>query len=188
MTDSSAIYTLHFDADCFKNHSGSEKMLKELFEEYQNDFDEITKDDRLPKILKVWHRELMKRPSPLIDSTEKAAAHLNQIRSEKQKHLAVITIDEARRLINTHIISKGTLTSVLVHPREIFSVAIQDRAASIIIAHNHPSGQLGLDSRDTEITQRIKKAGELLGIPLDDHIIITERGFRSALKTENQER
>ena len=92
----------------------------------------------------------------------------------------MITLDGARRLIGKHEISRGTLTTSLVHPREIFFPAIEDRAASIIIAHNHPSGMLTISEQDREVTKRIKDAGDLLGIPLDDHLIITETGYVSA--------
>jgi hypothetical protein len=72
-------------------------------------------------------------------------------------------------------------TASLVHPREVFAPAMEDRAASIIVAHNHPSGSLDIGDKDKAVTKRIKDAGELLGIKLDDHIIVTGDGFVSAL-------
>lgn len=93
----------------------------------------------------------------------------------------MLTLDGARRLIKTHTISVGTLTSSLVHPREVFAPAIEDRANSIIIAHNHPSGSLFVGKKDKEVSQRIKDAGDLLGIKLDEHIIIAGDDFVSAL-------
>jgi len=66
-----------------------------------------------------------------------------------------------------------------VHPREIFAEAMNDRACSIIVAHNHPSGRLEASHEDIEITRRISEAGEILGIPLLDHIIFSETGFIS---------
>ena len=68
----------------------------------------------------------------------------------------------------------------LVHPREVFSLAIEDRAASIIIAHNHPSGSLSISENDKEVSQRIRQAGEIIGIRLDDHIIVAGDEFVSA--------
>jgi len=70
--------------------------------------------------------------------------------------------------------------SSLVHPREVFSPAIEDRAASIIIGHNHPSGMLDISEQDKDVTKRIRTAGELLGIRLDDHIIVAGGDFVSA--------
>jgi DNA repair protein RadC len=92
----------------------------------------------------------------------------------------MLTLDGARRLIKSRTITVGTLMSSLVHPREVFAPAIEDRAASIIIGHNHPSGRLDISEQDREVTKRIKMAGELLGITLDDHIIVTSDSYVSA--------
>jgi len=130
--------------------------------------------------LEFWRRKYSKKLAPLIDSTEKAAELLTNIKNKKQEHLVLLTLDGARRLINNRIVTIGTLMSALVHPREIFSYAVEDRAASIIIAHNHPSGMLDISQQDREVTNRIRQAGELMGIRLDDHIIVTGDSFVSA--------
>ena len=131
--------------------------------------------------LEFWRRKFAKQTRPLIDNPEKAAEQLSFIRNKKQEHFVMLTLDGARRLINTHTVTVGTLTASLVHPREVFAPAMEDRAASIIVAHNHPSGSLDIGNKDREVTKRIKDAGELLGIKLDDHIIIAEDGFVSAI-------
>ena len=131
--------------------------------------------------LEFWRRSFANRTNPIIDSPGEAAKQFDNIKSKMQENVVMITLDGARRLINKHEVSKGTLTSSLVHPREVFYPAIEDRAASIIIAHNHPSGMLSISEQDREVTKRIKNAGELLGIPLDDHLIVTENGYISAL-------
>ena len=128
-----------------------------------------------------WRRKFIKQPRPLIDTPEKAAEQFAFIRNKKQEYFVMITLDGARRLIKTHTITVGILTASLVHPREVFAPAIEDRAASIIIAHNHPSGSLDVGNKDMEVTRKIQDAGELLGINLDDHIIIAGDGFVSAL-------
>ena len=130
--------------------------------------------------LEFWRRQFVASYRPVIDSPDEAARLFDDIRSKKKEHVVVVTLDGARRLINKYEISVGTLTSSLVHPREIFFQAIEDRAASIIIAHNHPSGVLTVSEPDREVTQRIRDAGELLGIPMDDHLIITANGYVSA--------
>jgi len=131
--------------------------------------------------LEFWRRKFTKQIAPLIDSPQKAAEQLDHIRNKKQEHFVVLTLDGARRLIKNHIVTIGTLTSSLVHPREIFSLAMEDRAASIIIAHNHPSGMLDISAQDQEVSRKIHQAGELLGIRLDDHIIVAGDDFVSAL-------
>jgi DNA repair protein RadC len=131
--------------------------------------------------LEFWRRKFMKQTRPLIDSPKTAAEQFLFLKNKKQEYLVMITLDGARRLINTHTITIGTLNTSLVHPREVFAPAMEDRAASIIIAHNHPSGSLDISNRDREVTDHIKKAGELLGITLDDHIIIAGDDFVSAM-------
>jgi DNA repair protein RadC len=117
---------------------------------------------------------------PLIDTPEKAAEQFGFIKDKKQEHFAVLTLDGARRLIAARVVTIGTLTASLVHPREVFAPAIEDRAASIIIAHNHPSGSIEISRSDQEVTSRIREAGELLGIRLDDHIIVAGDRYISA--------
>ena len=130
--------------------------------------------------LEFWRRKLTKNNAPLIDSPEKAAHELSNIKNKKQEHFVLLTLDGARRLIGNRIVTIGTLMSSLVHPREIFALAIEDRAASIIIAHNHPSGLLEVSSSDREVTKRIREAGDIIGIRLDDHIIVSGDEFISA--------
>ena len=122
--------------------------------------------------LEFWRRKFTKQKAPMIDSPEKAAEQLHNIRNKKQEYFVSLTLDGARRLINNRVVTIGTLMSSLVHPREVFSLAIEDRAASIIIAHNHPSGMLDISEQDREVTRRIKQAGDIIGIRLDDHIIV----------------
>jgi len=130
--------------------------------------------------LEFWRRKFTKHAAPMIDSPEKAAEQLQEIRNKKQEYFVLLTLDGARRLINNRIVTIGTLMSSLVHPREVFAFAIEDRAASIIIAHNHPSGILDISEQDREVTRRIRQAGDLIGIRLDDHIIIAGDEFVSA--------
>ena len=131
--------------------------------------------------LEFWRRKFTKQSAPLIDSPESAAKQFDFIKEKKQEHFVMLTLDGARRLIKARTITIGTLTSSLVHPREVFSPAIEDRAASIIIGHNHPSGMLDVSEQDREVSKCIKKAGELLGIRLDDHIVVARDGFTSAM-------
>jgi len=130
--------------------------------------------------LEFWRRAFIKQIAPMIDSPEKAAEQLTQIKNKKQEHFVLLTLDGARRLINNRIVTIGTLVCSLVHPREVFSFAIEDRAASIIIAHNHPSGLLEVSEQDREVTHRIRQAGDIIGIRLDDHLIISGNDFISA--------
>lgn len=122
--------------------------------------------------LEFFRRKFTKQAAPLIDSPQCVAEHVNFIKDKKQEYFLLLTLDGSRRLINCHTVSIGTLMSTLVHPREVFSLAIEDRAASVIVAHNHPSGSSDISDGDSDVTRRLKLAGELLGIPLDDHILV----------------
>jgi len=130
--------------------------------------------------LEFWRRKFTKNNAPLIDSIEKAAEQLHFIKNKKQEHFVLLTLDGARRLINNRIVTIGTLMLSLVHPREVFAYAIEDRAASIIIAHNHPSGTLDVSANDRDVTKRIREAGDIIGIRLDDHIVVAGDDFISA--------
>jgi DNA repair protein RadC len=127
----------------------------------------------------LWRRRFESSEQPVIDSPDKAADQLSDIRDKKQEYFVCLTLDGANRLISKRIITIGTLTSSLVHPREVFAEAISDRAASIIVAHNHPSGNLQSSDADRQVTERLKEAGVLLGINLVDHIIVTSKDFVS---------
>ena len=131
--------------------------------------------------LEFWRRKFTKQTATLINSPEMAAKQFGFIRNKKQEHFVLLTLDGARRLIKTRIITIGTLMSSLVHPREVFAPAIEDRAATIILGHNHPSGMLDISAQDREVSKRIKDAGILLGINLDDHIVVAGEGFVSAM-------
>ena len=129
----------------------------------------------------LWRRQFEVSERPIIDSPEKAVEQLSDIRDKKQEYFVCLTLDGANRLIAKRIVTIGTLTASLVHPREVFAEAISDRAASIIVAHNHPSGTLTPSSADSEVTQRLEKAGVVLGIKLVDHLIVAPSGYVSIL-------
>jgi len=130
--------------------------------------------------LEFWRRRLIKQTAPLIDSPAKVVDHLDHIKNKKQEHFVLLTLNGARRLINSRIVTIGTLVASLVHPREVFSFAIEDRAASIIVAHNHPSGMLDISDADREVTRQLRLAGEIIGIRLDDHIVVAGDEYVSA--------
>lgn len=110
---------------------------------------------------------------PVISSAEDVADLVSEIRDKKQEYFVCLTLDGAYRLISKRVITVGTLTSSLVHPREVFADAITDRAAGIIVVHNHPSGILKPSTQDLIITKRLREVGRLIGIELIDHIVVT---------------
>lgn len=141
----------------------------------------LAKTTQFMAAFELWRRQFEVTERPIIDSPEKAVAQLSDIRDKKQEYFVCLTLDGANRLIAKRVITIGTLTASLVHPREVFADAITDRAASIIVAHNHPSGNLEPSRADIDITMRLKDAGELLGIDVIDHIIMTSSASKTVL-------
>ena len=120
----------------------------------------------------------------VVDSPEICAKMMEllfQASELPEEHFYVIAFNGARRVSGVFDVTHGTLMNSLVHPREVFARAILSGAASIIIVHNHPSGVLDISEQDREVTRRIKQAGELLGIRLDDHLILGSGNFVSAM-------
>lgn len=115
-----------------------------------------------------------------IETPQEAYLELQaDLKEEKMEVLYVLLRDVRRQLIHKEEIGRGTLNHLIVHPREVFSVAIRHRAHSLIVAHNHPSGDPTPSSSDFEITQRLFAASKVIGIPLIDHLIIGSDRFFS---------
>lgn len=104
---------------------------------------------------------------------------LESVRLAEQEHFVALTLNGAGAVINTRVITVGLLNHSLVHPRETFRGAIADNAASIILAHNHPSGSIDPSPADVSITRQLKEAGDIIGIQVIDHVIVTRSNYYS---------
>ena len=100
----------------------------------------------------------------------------------KQEHFICISINGANEVITSRVVSVGLVNKTQVHPREVFADPITDRAAAIIVAHNHPSGSLLPSKEDIGVTKQLKTAGETLGIRLIDHVIFNHKEYYSFLE------
>lgn len=103
------------------------------------------------------------------------AAVVDDMRDLAQESFQVLTIDAQNKLIDRHLISLGTVSSALVHPRETFRPAILDGASVIALIHNHPSGNPTPSPEDIKVTKQLIGAGEIIGIKVIDHIILGDR-------------
>ncbi len=103
----------------------------------------------------------------------------NRLKGKKKEHFLAFLLSTRNNLINIVEISKGSLDSNIVHPREVFKEAISRSAASCIFIHNHPSGDPTPSQDDIQLTKRLKEAGEIIGIEVLDHLIITDTDFIS---------
>lgn len=104
---------------------------------------------------------------------------------QAEEILVLICLDTKNKITGYHEVSRGTVNSSLVHPREVFKRALLNNANAIIIAHNHPSGNTYPSAEDLKITRRIKEAGELLGVELLDHVIIGDNGDFYSFKRDD---
>jgi len=102
-----------------------------------------------------------------------------RLRGLEQETFWSLLLDGKQRLRRLVPVTTGTLTASLVHPREVFRSAVREAAAALIVAHNHPSGDPEPSSEDLVVTERLKQAGEVLGIPLQDHVILGDESFVS---------
>jgi len=94
----------------------------------------------------------------------------------------VLILDARNRPIREHLIAQGSLTSALVHPREVFRPAIRAAAASVVVVHNHPSGDPEPSEGDRRLTSRLDQAGRVVGIPLVDHVVVASAGYVSFIE------
>lgn len=97
----------------------------------------------------------------------------------KQEHFLCVSINGANEVINVRVVSIGLVNKTHVHPREVFADPITDRASAVILAHNHPTGDLNPSQEDINLTNQLKKSGQILGISVLDHIIFSPRGHYS---------
>ncbi|MFH1935899.1 MAG: DNA repair protein RadC [Pseudomonadota bacterium] len=104
---------------------------------------------------------------------------VSYIADKKQEYFLCISLNGANEVIENRVVTVGLLNESQVHPREVFVDAISDRAASIILAHNHPSGILKPTPPDLVTTKQLVEASKIVGIPILDHIIITKKGYLS---------
>jgi len=103
----------------------------------------------------------------------------DELLSEKRELFVIIMQDAKGCSLGYHIVSVGTLTEALVHPREVFYPAIRHKAVSVILIHNHPSGDLTPSKQDYELTRKLIEIGQMMGIPINDHLIISDQGYHS---------
>ena len=143
--------------------------------------DEEWKLDRATLRRVVSHLEEVEAETPAFDRIYGTAARSAEdverllrpiIGSESVEVFVTLLLNGKHRVAGFAETSRGTLTSSLVHPREVFGPAIRMGAAAVIVAHNHPSGDPTPSSEDIEVSRRLKDAGQLLGIPLLDHVIV----------------
>ena len=163
----------------------------EIIKLFEKDFENLTlekllnihglglaKASQILSSIELSRRYLIKQ-NKKISSAKDVYDELKEYHNKKQEYFLCLYLDGANHLIQTKVITIGILNQSLVHPREVFSYAIEKRCASIIVAHNHPSGVLEASNEDINVTKRLKESSKILGIELLDHLIITNDGYFS---------
>ena len=107
-----------------------------------------------------------------------------RLRYASKEQFVVILLNNKNKVIGTEVVSEGSLSSSIVHPREVYAPAILHHAAAIMVAHNHPSGDPKPSFEDEEVTRMLSRSGKVLGIPMIDHVIIGDGNYYSFLENE----
>lgn len=137
--------------------------------------------DRLHKIIAL--KEIAKRffipQTNIINKPSDIFDRIKHFGNKKQEYFITISLNTSHQIISIRVVTIGIVNRTIIHPREIFSDILIDRATAFCIAHNHPSGSPNPSPEDDDITKRVKDSSEILGIHLLDHIIFTPESFYS---------
>ena len=157
--------------------------MKELFLEYGADC--LTKTFRLRVMRPVYSREVIREDMPAYITTgrftspQQVFEMFRDLVLETKEHFLCLHLDGKNRIICLDRVSVGSLNQSVVHVREVLKSALLSSAAAILLIHNHPSGDPSPSTEDLIITKRLKEAGELIGIPVIDHIIVGDDQYVS---------
>jgi DNA repair protein RadC len=170
----------------------SSRLLKEYGEKAlisQTDPQKLARDLEVPLVkscqivacFELGRRFFQKKPhgSVTIRTARQAYDHLRDMGNLGKENFRGLYLNSRYQLIHDEVISIGSLTSSLVHPREVFRPALEYGAVAIIIAHNHPSGSLKITAADLEVTAKLVEAGKVLGIDILDHLLVAGNKFVS---------
>jgi DNA repair protein RadC len=130
-------------------------------------------------VFELGRRALGPAPGLELSRADEVVPLLHEWRTARREHFVGFYLNARNQLLARVMISIGSLSASIVHPREVFQPAIEAGAAGLIVAHNHPSGDPEPSPEDIAVTRRLADAGELLGIELLDHLIVAERGHVS---------
>jgi len=128
----------------------------------------------------IWKVQLVREGAvkaarrPVASAEDAAAVVASYLKGADREHCVVVLLDARHTVIGLNTVSIGTVSASLVHPREVFKPAILANASAVILAHNHPSGELEPSEHDVDLTRRLIEAGKLLGIELLDHLILCD--------------
>lgn len=117
--------------------------------------------------------------TPRVKNSRDLWEHIEKYGKKKQEHFGVVLLNGSLQIVGVKVVSIGIVNRTLVHPREVFRPAIRANATALILFHNHPSGNLNPSSEDEELTSRLQKAGQIMGIEVVDHLIVGKATYFS---------
>ncbi|MGE5313804.1 MAG: RadC family protein [Acidobacteriota bacterium] len=116
---------------------------------------------------------------PITSPNDAAHRYIPMLRDKTQEEFMVVSLNSSNRIVSERVITTGLLNSSLTHPREVFHAAILERAAAVLLVHNHPSGNREPSEEDVRVTRQIAEAGRIMGIPVHDHLIVAGNAYTS---------
>lgn len=146
----------------------------------------MAKSAQILACLELSGRFMLGLQDKSIEKPTEIMSQLSFLKHSKQESMVLVTLNGANRVIKIRKITVGTLNFTPTHPRELFAPAIEDRAAAIIIAHNHPSGNHRPSMEDLLSTEKLCKVAKILQIPILDHLVISSSGFTSIRETNGE--
>lgn len=136
----------------------------------------------VPEIRLVLVKESGPKPLPVL-GPEHLGRFVEPLKYYSEEYFVAFHLDVKNQVTGYHVVSHGTVSASLVHPREVFKAALLSNSHSIIVAHNHPAGSLTPSNEDLDVTETLIKAGELIGIRVLDHVIVSSNGLASLRET-----
>ena len=153
----------------------------------QNQESSLSLNDLMPPVFRVQLvREAGVKRAEISDAHDAVAVLRRYLEHEDREHFVTLMLDVKNQVIGIHTVSIGNLNSAIVSPREVFKAAILANAASIILGHNHPSGDTTPSPEDIQVTEILSQAGKLLQIDVLDHVIIGEDGAFCSLRRDGR--
>lgn len=130
-------------------------------------------------MMKIDELRERREPAVKVRTATDVLPVLARYAGRRQEHFVVVILDAAHVVIRVKLVTVGLLNRTLIHPREVLRPAILESAAGVILAHNHPSGNLDPSREDRDITRRMVESGQIIGIPVLDHVIFSKHGYYS---------
>jgi len=136
----------------------------------------------VPEVRLALIREPGAAPVP-VNCPDDLEKFVEPLKILSEEHFVAYHLDARNHVTNVHVVSHGTVSSSLVHPREVFKAAVLANAHALIVAHNHPAGSMTPSDEDIETTKTLIKAGDILGVRVIDHLIVSSNGLCSLRET-----